>query len=183
MTSRDGEGAPLTPPPTPPHTSLRLPSSPGLPTRRTSPPSTTRKHSEDSHFAVQQQSYFHHHAQCSLSHSESSSSTSSSGSQSPRPPLGLPLSPAASFGAGLAAGSATRPPRSPSGKAFDAGAAAARCREMPGYVSFGDVEGLGVPEDLDGEQDEDEDERRGREGKVKEGLLKLIGWARRRGSA
>ncbi|KAK7692132.1 hypothetical protein QCA50_003751 [Cerrena zonata] len=54
-------------------------------------------------------------------------------------------------------GPLTPPPTPP----FNARTAAEQLKHMDGYVSFANIEGLGCPDDLDGENDEEEDDRTG----------------------
>ncbi|EIN11175.1 hypothetical protein PUNSTDRAFT_118697 [Punctularia strigosozonata HHB-11173 SS5] len=59
---------------------------------------------------------------------------------------------------GAASPSPSPSPTSPSPRAFDARVAAEACKRVEGYVSFKDVEGLGVPPDYD---DDGEDAKAG----------------------
>lgn len=69
----------------------------------------------------------------------------------------------------------TPPPTPP----FNARIAAAQCRAMDGYVSFADIEGLGVPhDDMDG-MDADEDGKRARAGWLKWPSLRRAGESRK----
>ncbi|OCH89043.1 hypothetical protein OBBRIDRAFT_41632 [Obba rivulosa] len=79
--------------------------------------------------------------------------TASPSLQLQRAPLGSPSSASAS------SSPLTPPPTPPS--PFDARTAAALCRAMDGYVSFANVEGLGVPAGAE-EDDEEESKARGR---------------------
>jgi hypothetical protein len=45
-------------------------------------------------------------------------------------------------------------PHSPPPTPFNAHAASRHCRNIEGYVSFSDIEGLGAPEDLDADDEE-----------------------------
>lgn len=52
-------------------------------------------------------------------------------------------------------GPLTPPPTPP----FNARTAAEQLKKMDGYVSFANIEGLGCPDDLDGENEEEEEDR------------------------
>jgi len=53
----------------------------------------------------------------------------------------------------------TPPPTPPS---FNARTAAAQCKAMDGYVSFANIEGLGIPDGEDHDEGDDEGKNQGR---------------------
>ena len=69
----------------------------------------------------------------------------------------------------------TPPPTPP----FNARIAAEQCKAMDGYVSFADIEGLGVPEGENDELDADEVTKRQRAGWLKWPSLRRAGEPRK----
>ncbi|KAL0958269.1 hypothetical protein HGRIS_000421 [Hohenbuehelia grisea] len=117
-------------------------------------------------------------AGCNPDFADSNAAHSPSRRMDPRTCPASPVAPVFPGGLGLGVGASPTKP-------FNVRRASAQCKEMQGYVSFGDVEGLGMPPREDGEGDEeggdrdgdDEEGGEGRRGRGRTSARKgVLGW-------